>query len=415
MNTAAIAVVAAICICIVITAIGICLTVQFSRGWPVLLRTSKYSWWPRRKARSSTRRQQRRDRHRHQDLAEAKKRENLGLLSTDDVLKKLSGTRAKDQYLYAQQYTASHPADESEGRLSNHDLDYVIEQGANAWEFAPAPENSGVLVRNGTEIEFTGGSGEQMLIANLQFPNEKRVYYFEVRLDELPRTTNVAVGVAMRGYPPRRMAGWARNSVAYHTIDGTAYYSHPLDPCHRAIGSVTTSDTIGIGWRPFSGKMFFAVNGAIVCHIRTPWAKKRMYPIVSADGPCSIHANFGARAFVLAYANMRYWGLASTEGARPPPPMYQHVSGTVLLASTPHATAARYPPAYASSVGGSTRHTSISIDDDGFGEIDANSDEDDDDFLASNATIAPPRRKTVSNRPSISGSDRAQLRRVASL
>ncbi|PIA18439.1 hypothetical protein COEREDRAFT_24638, partial [Coemansia reversa NRRL 1564] len=236
---------------------------------------------------------------------------------------------AEENYTYACQYVETHPIDESEGRLSNHDHEYVMENGANAWEFVPTDENAGVVVRNCTELEFPGG--EQSLIANLQFPNEQRVYYFEVRLDSLPESTNLAVGVAMKGYPPLRMAGWAKNSVAYHSIDGHAYYSHPLNVCRQSIGSARTSDTVGVGWRPNSGKMFFAINGAIVCHIRTPWAHKRLYPIVSADGPCSLNVNVGARAFVLSYANMRHWSLASTEGARPPPPLYQNVSGTVLL------------------------------------------------------------------------------------
>ncbi|KAJ2801118.1 Protein ssh4 [Coemansia guatemalensis] len=250
-----------------------------------------------------------------------------------------------------------------------------MENGANAWEFVPTDENVGVVVRNCTELEFPGG--EQSLIANLQFPNEQRVYYFEVRLDSLPESTNVAVGVAMRGYPPLRMAGWAKNSVAYHSIDGHAYYSHPLNVCRQSIGSTHTSDTVGVGWRPNSGKMFFAINGAIVCHIRTPWARKRLYPIVSADGPCSLNVNVGARAFVLSYANMRHWSLASTEGARPPPPMYQNVSDSVLLEATPRVPEypgdpgrPHYPPAYDNS-----RHipkeTAISIEDNGndFGVI----------------------------------------------
>ncbi|KAJ2719344.1 cysteine protease, partial [Coemansia sp. Cherry 401B] len=234
--------------------------------------------------------------------------------------------------------------------------------------FVPSDENAGVVVRNCTEIEFTGG--EQSLVANLQFPNEQRVYYYEVRLDSLPEGTNVAVGVAMRGYPPLRMAGWASNSVGYHTADGTAYYAHPLHACRKALGAASTSDTIGVGWRPYSGKMFFAINGAIVCHIRTPWAHKRMYPVVSADGPCSLNVNVGARAFVLSHGNMRHWGLASTEGSRPPPPMYQNVHDTVLLAATPHADHA-HPPSYENSVDGdSAKHTALSIDNDDFGDLD---------------------------------------------
>ncbi|KAI7831895.1 hypothetical protein BX661DRAFT_179460, partial [Kickxella alabastrina] len=223
-------------------------------------------------------------------MARDRRREEIHRLGTEE----LKNSRAKHNYVYAC----------DEGTIVGSELEYVIENGASAWEFVPAVENTGVTVQNGNEIEFTGG--EQSLMANLQFPNEQRVYYFEVRLDSLPEGTNVAIGVAMKSYPPLRMAGWANNSVAYHTIDGAAYYSHPLDACRKCIRA-RTSDTVG----PYSGKMFFAINGAIVCHIRTPWVQKRLYPIVSADGPCSVNVNVG--------------------GIRLPPPMYQHASDCVLL------------------------------------------------------------------------------------
>ncbi|KAJ1997706.1 calpain 7, partial [Coemansia thaxteri] len=137
----------------------------------------------------------------------------------------------------------------------------------------------------------------------------------------------------MKSYPPLRLAGWARNSIAYHSGDGCVYYSHPLDKCRQA-KRTCTSDTVGVGWRPRSGKAFFAINGAIICHIRTPWARKRLYPAVSADGPCTLSVNMGTRAFVLSHANMRYWAVAPPEGTRLPPPLYQVTPETELLADS---------------------------------------------------------------------------------
>ncbi|KAJ1872280.1 Protein ssh4 [Coemansia sp. RSA 1290] len=358
MNAAAIAVVVAICVCIVVLGVAIFVAVHITRGQSPLP-----SWRCTCPKLRSGRRKRRHQRNREEDELNAKNCKDIELLPLDKVMAKLAGCRARKNYIYARHYIEAHPMDESEGRLSSHDLEYVIENGANAWEFVPSQDNVGVTVRNCTNLEFS--EGENSLVANLQFPNEQRVYYYEVRLDSVPEGTNVAVGVAMRGYPPLRMAGWADNSVAYHTIDGTAYYAHPLHACRKALGSAHTSDTVGVGWRPFSGKMFFAINGVIVCHIRTPWAHKRMYPVVSADGPCSLSVNVGARAFVLAHGNMRHWGLASTEGSRPPPPMYHNMDGTVLLASTPSlAEDLAHPPSYESSTAASERHTSIPISDD---------------------------------------------------
>ncbi|KAJ2547680.1 Protein ssh4, partial [Coemansia sp. RSA 1836] len=210
--------------------------------------------------------------------------------------------------------------------------------------------NAGVSVRGGTEIDFAGG--EQALVANLQFPNAQRVYYYEVRLARVAPGTNVAVGVAMQRYPPLRLAGWARNSAAYHAGDGRVYNASPVALAHAGVRSrrgARTSDTLGVGWRPRSGRAFFAVNGAIVGHARTPWAQKKLYPVVSADGPCSLSVNMGTRAFVLAHANMRYWAVAPPEGQRPPPPLYRCASESLLLAeerSSSSASAQDAPPGY---------------------------------------------------------------------
>ncbi|KAI9500739.1 Protein ssh4 [Coemansia spiralis] len=361
MGSLAVAVVAAVCVCVVIIGIGALVRFYMLQNRTLLCPCPSV----RRSRRSARRYERRSDR--------LKKHEEVQQLSLDETLNQLHGTRAMQNYRYACVYTATHFIDESEGGLCSDDTEYVVEHGANAWEFVPKSENVGVTVHNRTEIEFSGG--EHSLIANLQMPNEQRVYYYEVRLDSLPDGTNVAVGVAMKDYPPLRMAGWARNSVAFHTIDGCAYYCHPLDICRKDLATARTSDTLGVGWRPNSGKLFFTVNGAIVCHIRTPWSHKRMYPIVSADGPCCLNVNVGARAFVLSHGNMRYWGLAPSEGARPPPPMYQNVSETILLSahsdplvgSQQHQRHTAFPPSYDESSLNSQRHpakhTVIDMDD----------------------------------------------------
>ncbi|KAJ1887990.1 Protein ssh4 [Kickxella alabastrina] len=322
MSPAAIGVVTAVCVCILVVLVGFYLRFGRARGFQFPLCECAPGF-----QHSYTDQVHEAIRHERR-MARDRRREEIHRLGTEEVLEKLKNSRAKHNYVYACEYAKTHPIDDSEGTIVGSELEYVIENGASAWEFVPAVENTGITVQNGNEIEFTGG--EQSLMANLQFPNEQRVYYFEVRLDSLPEGTNMAIGVAMKSYPPLRMAGWANNSVAYHTIDGAAYYSHPLDACRKCIRA-RTSDTVGVGWRPYSGKIFFAINGAIVCHIRTPWVQKRLYPIVSADGPCSVNVNVGVRAFVLSHANMRYWGLAPPEGIRLPPPMYQNASDCVLL------------------------------------------------------------------------------------
>ncbi|KAJ1722852.1 Protein ssh4 [Coemansia erecta] len=375
LSTAAIAVVTTACVIVVVIVIVFALRLRILYSLDLSLCDCGPSCSHRYLSccpESDARHQRRRTRDR--------KREAIQRLDIDEVLRKLRGSRASRNYAYACEYRDMYPIDESKGNIVGEEVEYVIEHGASAWEFTPSVENTGVAVNSGTEIEFSGE--EQSLISNLQFPNEQRVYYFEVRLDELPENTNVAVGIAMKSYPPLRMAGWASNSVAYHTANGVVYYSHPLDSC-RKCPRARTSDTIGVGWRPRSGKMFFAINGAIVCHVRTPWVQNRLYPIVSADGPCKLNVNVGTRAFVLSHANMRYWGLGPPEGARPPPPMYHHASESMLLdaashqeglISDSHSTLIPMPPSY-----GDSRHSNYTRWTRTKDRVNSSADDDDDD------------------------------------
>lgn len=304
-----------------------------SGGSPENEESSRPAWYRleflgRASGRNASRRRRRRRRRCESNATRERKQAKIQTLTVDKALSQLAGTRASQQYAYACEYVASHGVDERSSRFTDQELEAITEYGALAWEFEPGLENHGIDVCNGSDISFT--AGEQSLLTALHFPSDQRVCYFEIRLDQLPPGTNVAVGVAMKSYPPLRMAGWARNSVAYHSLDGSVYYSHPLDTCGQA-GSAKESDTLGVGWRPRSGKIFFAINGAIICHARTPWAQRKVYPVVSADGPCRISINAGMRAFVLAQANMRGWELGSPEGERAPPPAYHNPSDTVLL------------------------------------------------------------------------------------
>ncbi|KAJ1671128.1 Protein ssh4, partial [Spiromyces aspiralis] len=193
-----------------------------------------------------------------------------------------------------------------------------------------------VEIMDGQDVTFRGG--EVSVMSNLQFPNEQLVYYFEVKVEVLPTGTDLAVGISMRPYPPLRMAGWADNSVAYHTLDGGVIFScGSTNAVAAAAGDTATmpGDTIGFGWRPRSGKLFVTRNGEFIAKHQVPWARKRLYPVVSADGPCKVSVNFGSRGFVLAKANTNCWGLAPPQGLGPPPPMYGCDDESILLAYTP--------------------------------------------------------------------------------
>lgn len=58
-----------------------------------------------------------------------------------------------------------------------------------------------------------------------------------------------------------------------------------------------------------------------------------LFPTVGADGPCSVHVNFGQSGFVFIEANVKKWGLAPSSGTLAPPPPYGSERGSILLAA----------------------------------------------------------------------------------
>ncbi|KAJ1669001.1 hypothetical protein EV182_008959, partial [Spiromyces aspiralis] len=51
-----------------------------------------------------------------------------------------AGSRAAASHNYAAKYQREHPADISEGLLSSEEVEYVIENGVDAWKLQLEPE-----------------------------------------------------------------------------------------------------------------------------------------------------------------------------------------------------------------------------------------------------------------------------------
>ncbi|KAJ2085816.1 hypothetical protein GGI16_006720, partial [Coemansia sp. S142-1] len=140
MNETSVGVVAAVCVCIAITAAGVGLRVWFARGRPSLC-----GW---RSGRKSSWRQQ----YQQQSSKDGSRdSESVHGLSIESALDKLEGMAAQRNYAYACQYAEAHPIDDSTGLLSSSDLELIAEHGANAWQFVADEDNVGVSVRDGTE------------------------------------------------------------------------------------------------------------------------------------------------------------------------------------------------------------------------------------------------------------------------
>ncbi|KAJ2554815.1 hypothetical protein GGH95_005503, partial [Coemansia sp. RSA 1836] len=158
MNETSVGVVAAICVCVAITAAAVGLRMWFARGRPGLFgrrsgsgrgSSSSSSGWlqayqPQRSSKSG-------------DGDSDSGCDSIHNLSLEAALGRLEGKAAQRNYAYARQYGEQHPVDEGAARLSSSELELIAEHGAGAWRFAGSEANAGVSVRGGTEIDFAGG------------------------------------------------------------------------------------------------------------------------------------------------------------------------------------------------------------------------------------------------------------------
>ena len=90
-------------------------------------------------------------------------------------------------------------------------------------------------------------------------------------------------------------------------------------------------DVIGVGYRPRTGSLFFTRNGKKLDDVAHGLKSQNFFPTVGANGPCTVHVNFGQSGFVFIEANVKKWGLAPITGSLAPPPPYGSEQGSILL------------------------------------------------------------------------------------
>jgi hypothetical protein len=123
------------------------------------------------------------------------------------------------------------------------------------------------------------------------------LHYFEIKVVDKPNPDVVlAIGLSTKPYPVFRMPGWNKFSIGYHSDDGHKF-------CDDATGgqdygpSWTTGDVVGCGYCPEQGRVFFTLNGRMVGDAFQFLETHAYYPTVGADGPATIHVNFGRERF----------------------------------------------------------------------------------------------------------------------
>lgn len=240
---------------------------------------------------------------------------------------------ARRAYRRAKDWQVQYPPNSLPTDITLSQFLAIQEKGVSAWSFEPDYEAMpNVLVHSRTELTFLPDPSSCSTVqSNLPLPKLNEVYYWEVKLFDLPETTTIAIGLATKPYPLFRMPGVNKYSVAYHS-NGDKSYNYPFTD--SAYGSpLKEGDVLGIGYRPRSGTVFFTRNGRKMEDAFVGLSRWNLFPTIGADGPCTLHINLGQSGFVFIEANVKKWGLAPSVGTLAPPPAYGSERGSILLQS----------------------------------------------------------------------------------
>ncbi|PPQ88663.1 hypothetical protein CVT25_010239 [Psilocybe cyanescens] len=234
-------------------------------------------------------------------------------------------------YLRAKEYQVQYPPNSLPTDITLSQFLSIQEKGVSAWCFEPDYETvNSLLVHARTEITFLPDPASSSCVqSNLPLPKLNEVYYWEVKMFDLPETTTVAVGLATKPYPPFRLPGLNRHSVAYHS-NGDKSHNYPFTAAPFG-PSLKEGDVLGVGYRPRTGTVFYTRNGRKTEDAFVGLSRWNLFPTIGADGPCSVHVNLGQAGFVFIEANVKKWGLAPSVGTLAPPPAYGSERGSILL------------------------------------------------------------------------------------
>ncbi|KAI9808148.1 MAG: Rsp5p-dependent ubiquitination, sorting of cargo proteins at the multivesicular body [Sarcosagium campestre] len=233
----------------------------------------------------------------------------------------------RSEYLRAKAFVQANPPESMQTDISLSQFLAIQEKGVSAWEFEPELEIANCFVEGRTEIEFF--DSECSVQSNLPIPKQNEVYYWEAKIYDKPETSLISVGMTTKPYPLFRLPGWHKHSVAYTSI-GHRRLNQPFSSTSYAPPYVQ-GDVVGVGYKPRTGSVFFTRNGKKLDDVAHGLKSQNLFPTVGANGPCTVHVNFGQMGFVFIEANVKKWGLAPMTGSLAPPPPYGSEQGSILL------------------------------------------------------------------------------------
>ncbi|KAH6592708.1 hypothetical protein BASA50_003994 [Batrachochytrium salamandrivorans] len=133
-----------------------------------------------------------------------------------------------------------------------------------------------------------------------------RLYqYYEVTVNESAEGFNsfMAIGLASKPYTPFHQIGWSPYSIGFHSDDAKVFHNTLQygKKCGEPYGK---GDTVGCGYCPETGVVFFTRNGKRLED--TSHMEKRCYfAAVSAIQAWNVSVNFGITSFVYTHADHR--------------------------------------------------------------------------------------------------------------
>ncbi|KAK5995891.1 Protein ssh4 [Cladobotryum mycophilum] len=234
---------------------------------------------------------------------------------------------SRTEYLRAKAFIAANPPESAQTDISLSQYLAIQEKGVSAWEFEPELEIANCFVEARTEIEFF--DSECTVMSNLPVPKQNDVYYWEAKVYEKPENTLLSIGMATKPYPLFRLPGYHKYSVAYHS-NGSRHYNQPFSRTPYG-PQIVQGDVVGVGYRPRTGVIFFTRNGKKLEEVVHGLKSQNFFPAIGANGPSTVHVNFGQSGFVFIEANVKKWGLAPATGSLAPPPPYGSEQGSILL------------------------------------------------------------------------------------
>ncbi|KAL4880181.1 endosomal SPRY domain protein [Aspergillus karnatakaensis] len=236
---------------------------------------------------------------------------------------------SRSEYLRSKAFVEANPPESTQTDISLSQFLAIQEKGVSAWEFQPELEIANCFVEGRTEIEFYDSICSVQ--TNLPVPKQNDVYYWEAKIYDKPESTLIGIGMSTKPYPLFRLPGYHKASVAYEST-GHRRYNQPFASMPYG-PPLTQGDVVGVGYRPRSGTIFFTRNGKKLEDVVHGQKAQNFFPTIGANGPCTVHVNFGQMGFVFIEANVKKWGLAPMTGSLAPPPPYGSEQGSILLES----------------------------------------------------------------------------------